>query len=99
MNNKLFVKNLSFKLDESELEKLFSSCGQVTSTFIAKDRETGRPRGFGFVEMSNQAEAEAAIRQLDNKEVNERAISVSLAEARPKKTFGGGGSGGQRKRY
>ncbi len=98
MNNKLFVKNISFKITESELNQLFASCGEVVSTFIAKDRETGRPRGFGFVEMSSQAEAEAAIRELNNKDVNGRQISVSLAEARPKKP-GGSGGGGFRNRH
>ncbi len=99
LNNKLFVKNISFRITEAELSELFASCGEVVSAFIAKDRETGKPRGFAFVEMSSQAEAETAIRQLNNKEVNGRQISVSLAEARPKKNPSSGGGGGFRNRH
>lgn len=88
MNNKLFVGNLSFKLSEPELEALFKEFGTVVSCSIPTDRETGKKRGFAFVEMANQAEAEAAIRGLNGRDVEGRALSVSVSQPKPK---GGGG--------
>ncbi len=84
MNNKLFVGNLSFAVTSETLSELFAQCGQVVSCNIATDRETGRPRGFGFVEMESQADAEAAIKNLNGKDVNGRQISVSVSQPKPK---------------
>lgn len=95
MNKKVFVGNLSFKLSESDLEQLFSQSGQVVSVVIPTDAETGRKRGFAFVEMGSPAEAEAAIQALNGQEVQGRAIAVSLSRPkennRPQRSGGGGG--------
>lgn len=80
MQNKLFVGSLSYNLTNEELEAAFSEVGTVKSATILMDRETNRSRGFGFVEMSSEEEANAAIKQLDNKELAGRAIKVSLAK-------------------
>src|SRR5208283_251816 len=95
MNNKLFVGNLSFKISEAELESLFGQYGTVVSCSIPTDRDTGRKRGFAFIEMSNQAEAEAAIKGLNGRDVDGRQLSVSVSQPKPK----GGGGGGGRGRY
>ncbi len=92
MNNKLFVGNLSFKLSEAELESLFGEFGTVVSCSIPTDRETGRKRGFAFVEMGSQAEAEAAIKGLNGRDCEGRQIAVSIAQPKPK----GGGGGGRK---
>jgi RNA recognition motif-containing protein len=96
MNNKLFVGNLSFKLSEAELESMFGEFGTVVSCSIPTDRETGRKRGFAFVEMGSQAEAEAAIKGLNGRDCEGRQIAVSIAQPKPK---GGGGGGGGGRRY
>lgn len=88
MQNKLFVRNLSYRLSESELESLFTQFGDVVSTNIPKDRDTGRPRGFAFVEMKSQAEAEAAIHGLNNREVQGREIFVSFSESKSRSFAG-----------
>jgi cold-inducible RNA-binding protein len=101
----LFVGNMSFQTTEAELRELFAPFGQVTRVHMAMDRETGRARGFAFIEMPNDAEAAAAMTALDGKEVGGRNLKVN--EARPKgeggpsrgpRSFGGpgGGSGGGR---
>lgn len=82
MAKKLYVGNLSFQTDESELRELFAEYGEITSVRIITDRETGRSRGFGFVEMEDDDAAEAAIRALDGVEHGGRALRVN--EARPK---------------
>ena len=89
MNNKLFVGNLSFKMTVQELEELFAQHGSVKSVSIPQDRNTGRPRGFAFVEMDNQAEAEAAIKAINGREIAGRQIAVSVSQ--PKAKTGGGG--------
>ncbi len=91
MNNKLFVGNLSFKLSEAEIEQLFGQYGTVVSCAIPTDRETGRKRGFAFVEMASQAEAEAAIKALNGRDVEGRQIAVSVSQPKPKGPGGGGG--------
>ena len=97
----LFVGNMSFQTSESELTELFQAFGQVTRVHVAVDRETGRARGFGFVEMPNDEEAAKAIAGLNGKEVKGRALKVN--EARPKadrpgpRSGGGGGGGGGRR--
>ena len=92
----LFVGNMSFQTTESELSELFKAFGQVTRVHIAMDRETGRARGFAFVEMPNDEEAAKAIAGLDGKDVGGRNLKVN--EARPKERSSGGpprgGSGG-----
>jgi cold-inducible RNA-binding protein len=87
----LFVGNMSFQTTESELTALFQGFGQVTRVHVAMDRETGRARGFAFVEMPNDEEAAKAIAGLNGKEVGGRALKVN--EARPKTDRPGGGGG------
>jgi RNA recognition motif-containing protein len=88
---KLYVGNLSFSTTEESLQNEFSAHGQVEEVAVITDRDTGRPRGFAFVSMSNDAEARAAIESLNGTEVDGRTITVN--EARPKSTSGGGGGG------
>jgi RNA recognition motif-containing protein len=93
VGKKLYVGNLAFSVTDSTLEQLFGQHGTVQSAQVVMDRETGRSRGFGFVEMSNDQEARAAITALNLKEVEGRSITVN--EARPKPEGGrGGGRGG-----
>ena len=93
---KLYVGNLSFQTAENDLNDLFSAHGTVDSCRIITDRDTGRSRGFGFVEMSSKAEGEAAMAALAGKEVDGRALTVN--EAKPQENRnGGGGRGGDRK--
>jgi len=89
VNNKLFVGNLSFKTSQQVLQDLFAEFGEVVSVSIPLDRDTGKPRGFAFVEMSNQASAEAAIKGLNGREVDGRQIAVNVSTPKPKT---GGGS-------
>lgn len=89
---KLYVGNLAFQTSNDELHELFSQVGTVESANVVEDRDTGRSRGFGFVEMASQAEGEAAIEQFNGKEVNGRELKVN--EARPRENRGGGGYGG-----
>lgn len=84
MNNKLFVGSLSYSVTEQALQDLFSAYGEVASCSIAKDRDTGRPRGFAFVEMQTQAQAEEAIRGLHGRDVEGRAIAVSVSQPKPR---------------
>lgn len=93
MGKKLYVGNLSYGVTDSQLEQLFSAHGAVQSAQVIMDRDTGRSKGFGFVEMSNSAEAEAAISALNGVEKDGRAMTVN--EARPKAEGGGGGGGGR----
>ena len=93
MGNKIYVGNLSFDTTTQDLETLFGESGTVTSTNIIDDRETGRSRGFAFVEMSSKEEAKAAIAALDGKEVGGRTLKVN--EAKPRENGGGGGGGGR----
>ncbi len=89
---KLYVGNLSFSTSESQLQALFAAHGAVASASLVMDRETGRPRGFGFVEMPNDAEAQAAMAALSGKNVDGRDLTVN--EAKPREAGGGGGRGG-----
>jgi RNA recognition motif-containing protein len=92
---KLYVGNLSFQTSEDELRDLFSQHGDVASVSLVMDRETGRPRGFGFVEMPDDAQAQAAITAINGQSFMGRDLTVN--EARPKTGgggFGGGGGGG-----
>src|SRR6188768_895701 len=90
---KLYVGNLSYQVDSSELEQLFGQHGQVLSAQIINDRDTGRSKGFGFVEMANDDEADAAVTALNGQQHNGRALTVN--EARPREDRGGGGGGGR----
>ncbi|MDP2312146.1 MAG: RNA-binding protein, partial [Pseudomonadota bacterium] len=94
MNNKLYVGNLPFSATEAELNKLFGGVGQVSRTSIVTDRETGRPRGFAFVEMATDAEAQAAVQSLDGQSLGGRQIQVNIARPREERSGGGGGFGG-----
>src|SRR3954463_12888836 len=92
MSVKLYVGNLSFQTSSEDLQKLFSQAGTVESASVVEDRETGRSRGFGFVEMASAEEGQAAIQQFNGKEVNGRNLNVN--EARPREDRGGRGGGG-----
>jgi RNA recognition motif-containing protein len=92
MGKKLYVGNLSFNTSQSELETLFGAHGTVVSAQIIMDRDTGRSKGFAFVEMNSDQEAQAAIQALNLKEHNGRAMTVN--EARPREERGGGGGRG-----
>jgi len=92
MGKKLYVGNLSYSVDSSTLEQLFGAHGTVVSAQIISDRDTGRSKGFGFVEMSSDDEATAAIAALNGQEHEGRALTVN--EARPREDRGGGGGGG-----
>jgi RNA recognition motif-containing protein len=91
MGNKLYVGNLGYGIGDSDLEKLFTTYGSVRSAQVIKDRDTGRSKGFGFVEMGSDQEAQAAITALNGKEIEGRTLVVN--EARPKEGGGGGGRG------
>lgn len=94
----IYVGNLSFGATEDAVRSLFETHGTVTRVNIATDRDTGQPRGFGFVEMANDGEGEKAIAALNGTELDGRALNVN--EARPKgERSGGGGGGFGRKRY
>jgi len=88
---KLYVGNLSFQTSSDDLQQLFSQAGTVESASVVEDRETGRSRGFGFVEMATAEEGQAAIQQFNGKEVNGRSLTVN--EARPREDRGGRGGG------
>jgi RNA recognition motif-containing protein len=91
MGKKLYVGNLSFGVTDSTLAQLFEAHGTVQSAQVIMDRDTGRSKGFGFVEMGSDAEAQAAIQALNGKEVEGRALTVN--EARPREDRGGGRGG------
>jgi RNA recognition motif-containing protein len=94
MNN-LFVGNLSFQTTEEDLRSLFEAFGEITRVQLMKDRDTGRSRGFGFVEMAEDESAEKAMGALNGKEVQGRTLTVNEARPKPERTrFGGGNSRG-----
>ena len=94
MSMKLYVGNLSFDTSSSDLETLFTQMGTVESASVVEDRDTGRSRGFGFVEMSSKEEGNAAISEFNGKEVNGRSLTVNEAKPRENRAGGGGGFGG-----
>ena len=91
MSTKLYVGNLAFQTTNQELQQLFGQAGTVQSASVVEDRDTGRSRGFAFIEMSSEAEANSAIEQFNGKEVGGRALKVN--EAKPRENRGGGGRG------
>ena len=98
MGKKLYVGNLPYSVADSDLQQLFGAHGTVQSAQVIMDRDTGRSKGFGFVEMGSDQEAQAAIAALNGKEVEGRSLTVN--EARPKTEGGGGrGGGGGGRRY
>jgi RNA recognition motif-containing protein len=97
MGNKLYVGNLSYNVTSSDLEQLFAAHGTVQSAEVISDRMTGRSKGFGFVEMGSNEEAQAAIQAMNGQEHDGRALTVNEAkprEDRPRRPGGGGGGGG-----
>ncbi len=92
VGRKLYCGNLSYNVSSSDLEQLFSQFGSVESAQVIADRDTGSSKGFGFVEMASDAEAQAAISGLNEKEHDGRTLTVN--EARPRENRGGGGRGG-----
>ncbi len=93
--NKLYVGNLPFSATENELEVAFGEFGSVQSVKLITDRDTGRPRGFGFVEMGSDEEAQAAIDAMNGKDMGGRAMTVNVAKPRENRGGGGGGGGGR----
>ena len=93
MSTKLYVGNLAFQTTSQELQELFATAGTVESASVMEDRDTGRSRGFAFVEMSTKEEAAAAIDQFNGKEVGGRALKVNEAKPRENRSGGGGGGG------
>ena len=92
---KLYVGNMPFSMDESQVRALFEPHGSVDSVAIITDRETGRPRGFGFVEMADDQSARTAMQALDNQMVDGRNLKVNEAKPRNDNRGGGGGGGGR----
>jgi RNA recognition motif-containing protein len=97
MGQKLFVGNLSFSIGEAELRQLFEQKGGVESATVMRDADTGRSRGFGFVEMSTEEAAQKAIKELNEFAVDGRNLTVNEARPKPERRggFGGGGGGGR----
>ena len=98
MESKLYVGNLSYNVSEDELRELFSQAGEVKEASLVLDRDTRRPRGFGFVDFANQADAEKAIQMFNDYELDGRRLTVNMARPREERSGGGGfrgGSGGR----
>jgi RNA recognition motif-containing protein len=98
MNSKLYVGNLSYSTTEDELRNLFMQAGTVTSVAMIKDRETQRPKGFAFVEMSNQAEAQKAIDMFNGRSLGDRDLRVNMAQPREERGGFPGRGGGHSRR-
>jgi cold-inducible RNA-binding protein len=96
VGKKLYCGNLSYNTTNSDLEQMFAEFGRVQSAEVIMDRDTGRSKGFGFVEMSSDAEAAAAITGLNLKEHDGRSLTVNEAKPRAERSGGGGGGGGRR---
>ena len=97
-NNKLFVGNLSFNTTENDLQDAFAEHGNVEEVKLMTDRDTGRPRGFGFVTMSTAEEAQAAMNALNGRQLDGRALTVNMAKPREERS-GGSGYGSARREY
>lgn len=96
MGKKLFVGNLAFSTTSEDLEGVFAAAGTVESASVVNDRDTGRSRGFGFVEMSSASEARKAVDELNGRDIAGRQINVDIAKERAPRSGGGGGGGGRR---
>ncbi len=94
MGKKLYVGNLSYSMTDADLQTLFSPHGTIESAQVIMDRDSGRSKGFGFVEMSSNSEAEAAINALNGQEHDGRALTVNEAKPKESRSGGGGGRGG-----
>jgi RNA recognition motif-containing protein len=94
METKIYVGNLSYETTENDLKELFAQAGTVASTTLIKDRDSGQSKGFAFVEMINQAEAEKAIQMFNGKSLGSRELKVNLARPREERGSGGYGRGG-----
>ena len=102
MGSKLYVGNLSYEVTNADLNTMFTPHGTVSSAEVIQDRDTGRSKGFGFVQMGSDQEAQAAIGALNGQQHDGRALTVNEAkprEDRPRSGGGGGGGGGSNKRY
>ena len=97
MEYKLYVGNLSYTTTETDLQTLFAQAGAVKSVALIKDRDSGRSKGFAFVEMENQQDMQNAISMFNGKDFQDRALSVSIARPREERGGGGGGFGGNRR--
>ncbi len=97
MDTKLYVGNMSYNMTEQDLRSLFSEAGTVETVDVIKDRDTGRPKGFAFISMKTQAEAEKAISMFNGREVDGRALAVNIARPREERPSYGGGGGGDRR--
>jgi RNA recognition motif-containing protein len=95
MKNRLYVGNLSYEVTTDRLRECFAEVGAVTDTHVVMDRDTGRARGFAFVTMATEAEANNAVSQLNGAMFEGRALRVNVAEDRPQSRGGGGGGGGR----
>ncbi len=95
MAKKLYVGNLPYSVSSSDLQQLFEEHGTVESAEVITDRGTGQSKGFGFVEMSTDEEADAAIEKMNGQEINGRTLTVNEARPRPERPRGGGGGGGR----
>jgi cold-inducible RNA-binding protein len=100
MGRKLYVGNLPYEIGETELQDLFSQSGTVESVNVMRDQATGRARGFAFVEMTTDEAAQTAIRDLNEREVGGRSLTVNEARPKPERSggYGGGGGGGSQRR-
>ena len=95
MGKKLYIGNLAFGVTDKDLQELFTQAGACESAAVITDRDTGQSRGFGFVEMASNAEAQSAIQQFDGQEFKGRALKVNEARDRDSSRGGGGGGGGR----
>ena len=96
MGTRLFVGNLSYSVTDTLLQEAFGRFGNVVSASVVVDKMSGRSRGFGFVELSNEAEAERAVSEMNGAELDGRPVNVNIARPREERGFGGGGGGGFR---
>ena len=94
MAMKLYVGGLAYAVTDKDLEEMFAAVGKVDTAVVIKDRDSGQSKGFGFVEMSDDAEAQKAIADLNGKEVSGRSLTVNQARPQEPRTGGGGGNGG-----